>query len=93
LIYIDLPLPQHFLWVTKRLIKGLRQTPEGWPEGSSIIKGSISSYTVLWLCHQQLTPKYRTYIQQAKNTKTVYHLRSRYDIADFLDAIGQSVKH
>jgi adenylate kinase family enzyme len=89
LVYIDLPLSQHFLWVTKRFLKGLWQTPEGWPEGSSIVEGSISSYQVLWLCHQKLTPKYRTYIESAKATKTVYHLRSSRDIAQFLVTIAQ----
>jgi adenylate kinase family enzyme len=89
LIYVDLPLPQHFLWVTKRFLKGLLQTPEGWPEGSSIVAGSINSYQVLWLCHKKLTPKYRAYAQQAKNTKTVYHLRSSHDIAQFLATIAQ----
>jgi len=34
LIYIDLPLVTHHWWVTKRLIKGLFRTPEGWPRGS-----------------------------------------------------------
>ena len=34
LVYMNLPLPTHFLWVTKRLWKGLFVPPEGWPEGS-----------------------------------------------------------
>lgn len=32
LIHVDLPLATHFLWVTKRLVKGLFVTPESWPE-------------------------------------------------------------
>jgi adenylate kinase family enzyme len=59
LIYIDLPLPRHFMWVSKRLIEGLFKNPEGWPENSPILKSSLSSYRVLLLCHQHLTPKYR----------------------------------
>ena len=49
----------HFRWVTKRLLHGLLVTPEGWPEGSPMIRSTISSYRVLWLCHRYLTPKYR----------------------------------
>lgn len=37
LVYIDLPLFTHFLWVTKRLFKGLVATPEGWPERSPML--------------------------------------------------------
>ncbi len=41
LVYIDLPLVTHFRWVTKRLLKGILVTPEGWPEGSPIISSTI----------------------------------------------------
>jgi adenylate kinase family enzyme len=34
LIYIDLPLFTHYKWVTKRFMRGLFVTPEGWPENS-----------------------------------------------------------
>jgi adenylate kinase family enzyme len=56
LIYIDLPLYLHFWFVTKRFITGSFKHPEGWPEKSSIFKGSVSSYNVLWLCHKRLLP-------------------------------------
>ena len=36
LVYIDLPLITHHCFVTKRLIKGLFVTPEGWPDNSPI---------------------------------------------------------
>ena len=38
LIYIDLPILVHFLWVTKRFIKGLFRPPQGWPENTPLIK-------------------------------------------------------
>jgi len=47
LVYIDLPLLTHLLWVTKRLLKGLSATPEGWPERSPILSSTLSSYRVL----------------------------------------------
>nr|WP_199315674.1 adenylate kinase [Nostoc sp. PCC 7120 = FACHB-418] len=87
LIFIDLPLYVHFLWVTKRLITGYLRPPEGWPENSPILKGSLNSYRVLWLCHKGLTPRYREYLKQAKNTKSIYHLCSSEQIWQFFKSI------
>ena len=72
LIHVDLPLAMHAFWVTKRLIKGLFAAPQGWPEGSPVISSSISSYRVLWHCHTQLTPKYRSYISQSAKRKVSF---------------------
>jgi adenylate kinase family enzyme len=87
LIFVDLPLYVHFWWVTKRFITGYFKLPEGWPPNSPILKSSISSYRVLWLCHKYLTPRYREYVEQAKQTKTVYHIRSTKQISQFLQLI------
>ncbi len=89
LVYIDLPLPLHGWWVTKRMLKGVIRTPEGWPDRSPILKSTLKSYRILWLCHQRLTPMYRAYVQQARATKTVYHLRSPRAIAQFLTNMAQ----
>ena len=43
LVYVDLPLTTHYWWVTKRLIKGLFATPEGWPENSPMWRGTMDS--------------------------------------------------
>lgn len=87
LIFVDLPLSVHFWWVTKRLATGRFKPPDGWPEKSPILKSSLNSYRVLWLCHKYLTPKYREYIQQAQSTKSIYHLRSAQQISQFLASI------
>ncbi len=87
LVYIDLPLFVHFFWVGKRFVKGLFSAPEGWPDKTPLIKSTLNSYRVLWLCHKQLTPQYRTFIAQAKNTKHVFHLRSKSDIKAFLKSL------
>ncbi len=84
LVYIDLPLSTHFLWVTKRLLKGVLVNPEGWPERSPMISSTISSYRVLWSCHRHLTPKYREIVSGARQHKHVYHLRSSAEIDAFL---------
>jgi adenylate kinase family enzyme len=85
LVYVDLPLYVHFWWVTKRLITGYFKPPAGWPEKSPILKSSINSYRVLWLCHKYLTPKYREYIEQAQSIKSVYHIRSTKQISQFFE--------
>jgi adenylate kinase family enzyme len=87
LIHVDLPLTVHALWITKRLFKGMLATPEGWPDGSPMISSSIQSYRVLWRCHRHLTPKYRAHVSDAAQRKRVFHLRSRQELASFLDAV------
>jgi adenylate kinase family enzyme len=87
LVHVDLPLAVHVLGVTKRLVKGLFVAPEGWPEGSPVVSSSISSYRVLWPCHSGLTPKYRSYVSEAAQRKRVFHLRSRREVSQFLEAI------
>lgn len=87
LVYVDLPLPLHFWWVTKRLLLGPFKSPEGWPENSPILRSSLSSYRVLWLCHTRLTPRYREYVQRVQGTKQVYHLRSPQQITQFLRSL------
>ncbi|WDE06310.1 adenylate kinase [Thalassomonas viridans] len=90
LVYIDLPIQVHFWWVSKRFLKGLFQPPQGWPENTPLLKSTINSYRVLWLCHKKLTPAYRKYVAEAAKTKTLYHLRSKADIASFLQSITKT---
>lgn len=40
LIYIALPYSTTYWLVTKRLLKGLFVKPDGWPDGSSVLKGN-----------------------------------------------------
>lgn len=91
LIFVDLPLPVHFWWITKRLITGYFKPPAGWPQNSPILKSSINSYRALWLCHKFLTPKYCEYVEKVQSTQSVYHLRSTKQIAQFLDSIENAI--
>ncbi len=85
LIYVDLPLFMHYIWVTKRFLKGIFVNPEGWPERSPIFRSTITSYRVLWLCHRKLTPRYRKFVSESTDKKNVFHLKSPQAIAAFLD--------
>lgn len=83
LIYVDMPVPLHYWWVTKRFLKGFFVPPEGWPKNSPLLKGTLNSYYTVWLCHQKLTPKYRGYVAQAQNHKRVHHLKSPRQVNEF----------
>ena len=84
LIHLDLPLPTHYRWVAKRLIKGLFLNPEGWPANSRVWQGSMQSFLVIRLCHRDLTPKYRAYTAAMTDAKRIHHLKSRAQIEAFL---------
>lgn len=87
LVYVDLPLFVHFWWVTKRLVTGYFRPPAGWPERSPILKSSLNSYQVLWLCHKRLTPKYREYVERVQKNKCVYHIQSTKQIEQLIELI------
>lgn len=87
LVFVDLPLFIHGMWVTKRLLKGLFVNPEGWPENSPILKGTLNSYRVLWQCHSKLTPAYRQLVSNSMKSKQIHHLRSPRAIREFLSDI------
>ncbi len=87
LIYVDLPLAAHYWWVTKRFIKGLFVAPEGWPKGSPLWSSTLNSYKVVRLCERDLAPRYRKIVMDEAPTKRVYHLKSRAEIAAFVEAV------
>ncbi len=87
LVYIDLPVLNHYLWVTKRLIKGFWVAPEGYPQNSPLLRSTLNSYYIVWLCHKKLTPKYREYVNKAKATKQVFHLQSTKNLEEFWRSI------
>jgi adenylate kinase family enzyme len=88
LIYIDLPVAAHVWGVTTRLAAGLFDSPKGWPENSPVWESTLDSYRSIWPCHRRVTPRYREYVARASAIKRVHHLRSRADMAAFLDGLG-----
>jgi adenylate kinase family enzyme len=87
LVFLDLPLTTHLRWITKRLLRGLRRTPDGWPSNTPVWASTMSGYRVLWLCHRRLTPKYRQHVAAAAGAKRVHHLRSPTEIRAFLHVV------
>ena len=90
LIYIDLPYFLSYWFVTKRLLKGLFIKPEGWPEGSSVIKGTLESYKVLKLCPQFWNGEFTESLEEKANEKHVFVLRSVAELNRFVDELNFS---
>ena len=87
LIHVDLALPIHYWWVTKRFLLAPFVPAEGWPENSPMWRSTINSYGVVWRCHRRLTPRYRQLIAETAASKRVHHLRSPAAIRAFLGAV------
>lgn len=85
LIYIDLPYSVTYWLVTKRLFMGLFKTPEGWPEGSSVLQGSIDSYKVLKLCPRFWNASLLQRMEARATNKTLHVIRSVAQLNGFVD--------
>ena len=83
LIYVDLPYPIHYWWVTKRLLKSYFVKPAGWPEGSSVWKGTLASWKVLRICPRFWTPELFEKIQSRGIGKNIYRITSVTQINEF----------
>lgn len=83
LIYVDLPYSVHYWWATKRLLKSVFVQPEGWPEGSSVLKGTLASWKYLRLSHRFWTPELFEEIQRRGKDKDIYRITSVKEINNF----------
>ena len=88
LIYIELPYVISYWLVTMRLMKGLFTKPEGWPEGCSILKGTLESYKVLRLCPKFWNDNFLEKLDKMSTNKTVHIIRSVSELNNF---IGKNV--
>lgn len=85
LIYIDLPYIVSYWFVTKRLLKGLVVKPEGWPDGSSILKGTLQSYRTLKLCPKFWNNDFMKKLEDISTNKSLYVIRSISELNDFVE--------
>lgn len=85
LIYIELPYSVAYWLVTKRLIKGLFRKPEGWPDGASVLKGTLESYKVLKLCPKFWNDGFMQRLEQISTNKSLYVIRSISELNSFVD--------
>lgn len=85
LIYIDLPYLVTYWLVTKRFLKGLFIKPEGWPEGSSVLKGTLESYQVLKLCPKFWNDSFLQRLETQSAGKTLHVIRSVSELNSFVE--------
>ncbi len=85
LIYIELPYIDSYWLVTKRLLKGLLVKPEGWPDGSSILKGTLQSYRTLKLCPTFWNDDFMKRLEEISSNKSLYVIRSISELNDFFE--------
>lgn len=85
LIYIDLPYVVSYWLVTKRLLKGLFVKPEGWPEGSSILKGTWQSYKVLRRCPRFWNDDFLQNVEEVAIGKSLFVIRSVSELDSFVE--------
>jgi hypothetical protein len=90
LVYIDLPYALSYWLVTKRLLKGMFVKPEGWPDGSSVLKGSLESYKVLKLCPKFWNDNFLQYVEGISENKSVYVVRSIAELNFFIETRTKS---
>ena len=85
LIYIDLPYRVHYWWATKRYLTSLFIKPEGWPEGCSVLKGTLASWKYLRLSPKFWTAEFFDNIQQRANNKKIYRISSVNNLNGFVE--------
>lgn len=88
LVFVDLPILVHYWGVSMRFAAGLFRNPAGWPEGSPLWESTLDSYRIVGRCHRRLTPRYRQLVADAALSKRVHHLRSRSEMAAFVQAVS-----
>jgi len=85
LIYIELPYSATYWLVTKRLLKGLFLKPEGWPDGASVLKGTLESYKVLRLCPKFWSDSFLQRLEKVSANKSLHVVRSISELNSFID--------
>lgn len=85
LIYVELPYVTSYWLVTKRLLKGLFVKPEGWPDGSSVLKGTLESYKVLKLCPKFWNDSFMKRLEGISANKSLHVIRSVSELNSFVN--------
>ena len=85
LIYINLPYSVTYWLVLKRFLKGVFVKPEGWPDGSSVLKGTLESYKVLKLCPKFWNDDFLQRLEKLSAKKSLHVIRSLTELNSFID--------
>lgn len=85
LIYIELSYSVTYWLVAKRFLKGLFKKPEGWPDGSSVLKGTLESYKVLKLCPKFWNDIFLKRLENISTNKSLHVVRSVSELNSFIE--------
>ncbi|MFT2111875.1 adenylate kinase [Marinomonas sp. 2405UD68-3] len=88
-IYIDLPYAVSYWLVTKRLLKSVFVKPEGWPDGSSMLKGTLASYKMLKLSPTFWNDDFLQKLESLSTDKTLHVIRSVSELNCFIGRCGR----
>jgi len=87
LVYIDLPYWRHYWWATKRLLISPFKKPAGWPEGSSVLKGTLASWKFLRLSPKFWNEELFRKIEERAKSKKLVRLTSKRKMMGFLESL------
>ncbi len=88
IIFVDHPLWIHYWWATKRQLKSIiRDRPDG-PEGCPMLPVTFRLYRMMWLLHREARPRLLDALEAHRDSKTVIHIRSPREMAEFSNAHG-----
>ncbi len=85
LVYIDLPYPVHYWWATKRLLTSPMVKPKGWPDGSSVLKGTWASYKYLRLSRRFWTEKFLSDLERRAGDRNLFRIATVKALNSFVD--------
>ncbi len=88
LVYVDLPYAVHYWWVIKRFFKGLVFTPRGWPEGSSIIRGTWLGFKYLRLSPKFWNSAFVNELNSRFPSKRIYWLKDVSSLENVIQELG-----
>ena len=89
LVYVERSTLTHYWWVTKRFLKSPFAKPLGWPEGSPMLRSTISSYRFLRLSGRFWTPAFKARLLALRPGKRVYVVRRQSDVISLLIELEQ----
>ena len=77
LIFVDLPLMNHYWWALKRQVTAIFGLTKDWPpEGCSAFKVSIRMIKLIYLIHKKKRPQLITLLNHYQNHKLIIHIKS-----------------
>jgi adenylate kinase family enzyme len=92
LIYVDRPMWQHCWWVSKRFVLSPFRKPEGWPEGSPMVRSTVTSWLNLYRGRKVWTAEFRKKIESHAPEKNVYVISSDKDVSRLISDIEDFIQ-